>query len=258
MDSKIRKRSQGITAWPENERPRERLLHHGPHALTDAELLAILLRVGLQGTNAVELGRQLLQRFGSLRGMAEAPLSALLDVKGLKGAKAAQIAAAMEIARRVALPDNREPIQIRGTRQAAEYLRERLRGLPDEHFRVLYLNRQNRLLDDALLAQGAVDRVRPPVRVIVARALQVNATAIICAHNHPSGLAKPSESDRVLTRDIISALRPIGLRVMDHVIVAEEATYSFADSGLLDELELECLAPEPPKRERRPSKNRKL
>ncbi len=113
------------------------------------------------------------------------------------------------------------------------------------------------MLDDTLLAQGAVDQVRPPVRVIVARALQVNATAIICAHNHPSGFAKPSESDRVLTRDIISALRPIGLRVMDHVIVAEEATYSFADSGLLDELELECLAPEPPKRERRSSKDRK-
>ncbi|MGH8563825.1 MAG: JAB domain-containing protein [Gammaproteobacteria bacterium] len=130
-------------------------------------------------------------------------------------------------------------------------------GFPDEHFHVLYLNRQNRLLDDTLLAQGAVDQVRPPVRVIVARALQVNATAIICAHNHPSGFAKPSESDRVLTRDIISALRPIGLRVMDHVIVAEEATYSFADSGLLDELELECLAPEPPKRERRSSKDRK-
>lgn len=189
--------------------------------------------------------------------MAEAPLSGLLDVKGLKGAKAAQIAAAMEIARRVALPDNRERIQIRGTQQAAEYLWERLRGLPDEHFRVLYLNRRNRLLDDALLAQGAVDRMRPPIRGIVARALQVNATSIICAHNHPSGLAKPSESDRILTRDIISALRPIGLRVLDHVIVAEGMTYSFADSGLLDELELECLAPEPPKRERRSLKGGK-
>jgi DNA repair protein RadC len=99
-----------------------------------------------------------------------------------------------------------------------------------------------------------VDQVRPPIRGIVAKALQVNATSIICAHNHPSGLAKPSESDRILTRDIISALRPIGIRVLDHVIVAEETTYSFADSGLLDELELECLAPEPPsKRERKSS-----
>src|SRR5215472_4873436 len=139
MTAESRHKSQGIAAWPEEERPRERLLSRGPHALTDAELVAILIRVGFQGTNAVELGRQLLQRFGSLRAMAEAPVTALLDVKGLKGAKAAQLLAAMEIARRVALPDRRERVQIKGTTEAAEYLRERLRGLAEEHFRVLYL-----------------------------------------------------------------------------------------------------------------------
>lgn len=232
------------------------MLSRGPQALTDAELVAILVRVGFQGTNAVELGRQLLKRFGTLRAMAEAPLSALLDVKGLKGgAKVAQLAAAMEIARRIVLPDRRERVQIKGTAQAANYLRERLRGLAEEHFRVLYLNRQNRLLDDALLAQGVVDRVRPPLRSIVARALQTNASSLIAAHNHPSGTAEPSESDRLLTRDLIAASRPLGLTVLDHVIVGEETTYSFADSGLLDELELECLAPEPLVRQRRPSKD---
>jgi DNA repair protein RadC len=161
--------SKGIVSWPEDERPCERLLSHGPHALTDAELIAILVRVGFQGTNAIELGRKLLKQFGTLRAMAEAPLSALLDVKGLKGAKVAQLAAAMEIARRVSLPDKREKIQIKSTEQAANYLRERLRGLSDEHFRVLYLNRQTHLLEDALLAQGDVDNVRPPIRSIVAR-----------------------------------------------------------------------------------------
>src|SRR5712692_1328472 len=175
MAPEAHKKPHGIAAWSEEERPRERLLSRGAQALTDAELVAILIRVGFQGTNAVELGRQLLERFGSLRAMAEAPVTALLDVKGLKGAKAAQLLAAMEIARRVALPDRRERVQIKGTVQAAEYLRERLRGLADEHFRVLYLNRQNRLLEDYLAAQGAVDSVRPPIRNIIARALQANA-----------------------------------------------------------------------------------
>jgi DNA repair protein RadC len=255
MKTETKRRSHGIVSWPEDERPRERLLSRGPHALTDAELIAILVRVGFEGTNAVELGRQLLKRFGTLRAMAEAPLSALLDVKGLKGAKAAQLAAAMEIARRVSLPDKRERIQIKGTTQAADYLRERLRGLADEHFRVLYMSRQNRLLDDALLAQGAVDHVWPPIRNIVARALQVNASGMIAAHNHPSGAAEPSESDRLLTRDLIAASRPLRLKVLDHVIVAQETTYSFADSGLLNELELECLAPDPPTRKRKLSRD---
>src|SRR2546425_13238285 len=114
----------------------------------------------------------------------------------------------MEIARRVALPDRRERVQIKGTVQAAEYLRERLRGLAEEHFRVLYLNRQNRLLDDALLAQGVVDSVRPPLRSIIARALQTNASSLIAAHNHPSGTAEPGESDRHPTRDLTAAARP--------------------------------------------------
>ncbi len=153
----VKKLSNGIISWPVDERPRERLLSRGPHSLTDAELIAILVRVGFQGTNAVELGRNLMKQFGSLRAMAEAPLSAMFDVKGLKGAKVAQLAAAMEIARRVSLPDGKKRIQIKGTAQAGEYVKERLRGLPDEHFWVLYLNRQNRLLDDVLIAQGDVE-----------------------------------------------------------------------------------------------------
>jgi DNA repair protein RadC len=129
MRVKAKRESKGIVSWPEDERPRERLLSRGPHALTDAELIAILLRVGFEGTNAVELGRRLMNQFGTLRAMAEAPLSALLDIKGLKGAKVAQLGAAMEIARRVSLPDKRVGIYIKGTTQATAYLKERLRGL---------------------------------------------------------------------------------------------------------------------------------
>ena len=248
--NKIKKQSKGIIAWPENERPRERLLSRGPHALTDAELIAILVRVGFHGTNAVELGRLLIKQFGSLRAMAEAPLAALLDVKGLKGAKVAQLAAAMEIARWVSVPDKRERLLIKGTAKASEYLMERLRGLPDEHFRILYLNRLNRLLDDVLITQGTVDSVRPPLRNIVAHAFRTNACSIIAAHNHPSGLADPSESDIILTRDLISALRPLGMKILDHIVIGEQTIYSFADSGLLDELELESFASYPAKRKR--------
>lgn len=215
----------------------------GAQALTDAELVAILIRVGFKGTNAVEMARQLLEQFGSLRAMVEAPVIALLEVKGLKGAKAAQLMAAMEITRRVAVPIKRGQLLLKRTTEAATYLRERLRGLAEEQFRVLYLNRRNALLEDALIAQGSVDAVQPSLRNIVARALQVNASALIAAHNHPSGAAEPSESDRMLTQDLITASRPLGLRVLDHVIVGEETTFSFADSGILDELELLCLAP---------------
>ena len=249
-----KKSSKGIVSWPEDERPRERLLSRGPNALTDAELVAILVRVGFEGTSAVELGRKLLEQFGSLRSMAEAPLSSLLDIKGLKGAKVAQLAAAMEIARRISLPDKRNGIYIRGTAQAAAYLRERLRGLADENFRVLYLNKQNRLLDDVLIAEGTVGSVQPPIRKIVARALQANASGVIAAHNHPSGAVEPTEADRLLTADLISAARPLGIKVLDHVIVGDEKTFSFADNGLLDELELEALAPYPSRQNKRKGK----
>jgi len=234
-----KRKSKGIVSWPEEERPRERLLTRGPEALTDAELIAILIRVGYKGTSAVELGRHLLKRFGSLKGMVEAPMIALLDVKGMKGAKAAQLTAAMEIARRVMVPTKRSNLQIKGTTAAADYLWGRLNGLAEEQFRILYLNRRKALLNDVLIAQGSVDSVRPLLRSIITHALQVNASALIAAHNHPSGSPEPSESDRLLTRDLISAARPVGLKVLDHLIVGEEATYSFADNGLLKELSLE-------------------
>lgn len=241
---RVRKqRSKGIISWPQDERPRERLLSKGADALTDSELVAILIRVGFKGTNAVEMARQLLRQFGSLRGMVEAPAIALLGVKGLKGAKAAQLMAAMEITRRISMPVERGKLVMKSTTTAAEYLRGRLRGLSEEQFRVLYLNRRNALLEDALIAQGSVDTVRPSLRHIVARALQVNASALIAAHNHPTGVAEPSESDQMLTQDLMSTSRPLGLKVLDHIIVGEEAIFSFADSGLLDEFEMLCLAP---------------
>jgi DNA repair protein RadC len=234
----MRNISKGIHAWPESERPRERLLRVGAQSLTDAELVAILLRVGLQGTSAVELARRVLKQFGSLRALAEAPTSALLVVKGLKGAKAAQLAAAAEVARRVSLPDPRKRVTLKSTRDASKYLRSRLQGLSEEHFRALFLNRRGALLEDALLATGTVHKARPPIRLIVARALQTNASAVIVAHNHPSGAAEASESDRLFTEDLFIALKPIGVKLLDHVVIGEDAAYSFADNGLMDEIAL--------------------
>jgi DNA repair protein RadC len=238
----MRTQSKGIVAWPEGERPRERLLRQGAQSLTDAELVAILLRVGMQGTSAVELARQVLNKFGLLRALTAAPLSALLEVKGLKGAKAAQLAAAMKVARRVSLPDARERVTLKNTAQAAAYLRSRLQGLSEEHFRALFLNRRGALLEDALLAVGSVDEARPPIRLAVTRTLQANAGAVIVAHNHPSGAAEPSESDRLFTEDLFAALKPIGVKLLDHVVIGGDSVFSFADSGMMDEIALAASA----------------
>ena len=229
-------KSRGIVAWPEGERPRERLLRLGAQSLTDAELMAILLRVGVRGTNAIELARQILQKFGSLRAVARVPLSALQEVKGLKGAKAAQLSAAVEVARRISLPDDREHVSLKNTLAAAKYLQSRLQGLPEEHFRALFMNRRGTLLEDALLAVGSVDQARPQIRLIVSRVLQANASMVIVAHNHPSGAADASESDRLFTEDLFAALKPIGVKLLDHIVIGEDSIFSFADKGIMDEI----------------------
>jgi DNA repair protein RadC len=241
MERQSRKPS-GIAKWPEEERPRERLLGRGPDAVSDAELVAILIRSGIKGVNAVEMGRRLLRRFGSLGDLVKAPVSALQEEKGLKGAKAAQLIAAIELARRVALPPRKRKLHLNGTRAVAGYVKTRFQGLPDEQFRAFYLNRVFGLLDDMLIAHGDVGSVRPSVRTMMTRALQANASALVIAHNHPSGVAEPSEADRLLTKDILTAARPLGVRVLDHVIVAEDVVFSFADSGLMDELAIEAGA----------------
>lgn len=247
MEADAPTKRSGIAAWPTDECPRERLLARGPEALTDAELLAILLRTGLEGKNAVELGREILLHFGSVPAMMTAPLTAWRDIKGLGAAKLAQVLAALELGRRAALPDKREETFVKSTAQAAAYCSVRLRGLAEEHFRVIYLNQRGRLLDDSLIARGTVNTVHPPVRTVVARALQTNAAALIAAHNHPAGAVTPSPADKELTRDLIATCHPLGISVLDHVIVGESECFSFADTGLLRELSLATLTPLPVK-----------
>ena len=238
-------KSKGIISWPEDERPRERLLLRGAYSLTDAELLAILLRVGVTGKSAVELGREIIQHFGSLQQMMVAPIPAWEGIKGLGDAKIAQLQAALELGRRAALPEKREHVSIKKTSQAAEYFKARLHGLPEEHFRVIYLSRRGHILEDALIAVGSVDTVSPVLRTVVAKALRHNASALVAAHNHPSGAASPSRADEDLTRNLIAACHPIGILVLDHLIISDTEAFSFADMGLLQKLSLETLFPQP-------------
>jgi DNA repair protein RadC len=229
----------GIAQWPDGERPRERLLSLGEHALTDSELLAILLRVGVKGSNAIELARQIQRKFGSLAAMAQAEVAEWQGIHGLGKAKIAQIKAALELGRRSALSKATERQRIRGPKGASEYFKARLRDLPREHFRALLLNRQHRILEDYLADEGTPHSTRPSVRSILAAALRVGASSLIVAHNHPSGGPEPSGEDEELTRQLLLATWGLEIRVLDHVIVGGDSFCSFADSGLLDRLEAE-------------------
>ena len=197
--------STGIASWPETERPRERLLAVGEHALTDAELLAILLRVGVKGASAIELGHRILMHFGSLPAMARADESEWLRIHGLGTAKIAQIKAALELGRRSAVSKVSPQRIIASSDDAKEYFFARLRDLPREHFRVLLLNRRQRIIEDYLADEGTVHGAVPSVREILTRALTTGASALIAAHNHPSGSIEPSREDKAWTGQLVAA-----------------------------------------------------
>ena len=223
-----------ITDWPESERPRERLLTHGPQALSDAELLAIFLRVGVKGKSAVDLARDLIAHFdGSLALLANAPASEIAKVPGLGPAKAAQLTATLELARR-ALAEAMQDRDLLGSPDAVrDWLRLKLGGLPHEVFGALWLDARNRLIAWDELFRGTLTQTSVYPREVVKQALARNAAAVILAHNHPSGLAEPSAADKSLTRSLKEALALIDVRVLDHFIVTGRAPLSFAERGLL-------------------------
>ncbi|PKO90704.1 MAG: hypothetical protein CVU16_09785 [Betaproteobacteria bacterium HGW-Betaproteobacteria-10] len=224
-----------ITDWPEGERPRERLLAHGAAVLSDAELLAIYLRVGVRGKSAVDLGRELLQRFdGRLNRLAEATLDELASVSGIGMAKAAQLKASFELARRALAQEmsNRDTFSSPG--QVRDWLRLKLATRQNEVFMALWLDAQNRLLKAEELFSGTLTQTSVYPREVVKSALAHNAAAVILAHNHPSGIAEPSRADELLTQALKNALAMIDVKVLDHFIVAGNAPpLSFAERGLL-------------------------
>lgn len=223
-----------ISDWPAGERPRERLLLQGAAALSDAELLAIFLRVGVRGKSAVDLARELIERFGSLSRLFAATQDELASVSGMGPAKYVQLQAVLEMAKRSLSAELRAATVFSSPGAVRDYLRLHLAGLPHEVFFALWVDAQNRLISAEELFRGTLTQTSVYPREVVKIALAHNAAAVILAHNHPSGVAEPSRADEALTRELKQALALVDVRVLDHFIVAgSDLPLSFAERGLL-------------------------
>ncbi len=222
-----------IPDWPAERRPRERLIREGAPALSDEELLAVFLRVGVKGKDAVQLGRDMVLRFGSLQGLFGASLADFSSVHGLGAAKFAQLQAVMELARRAMLEELKAGQALGSPKAVKDYLRLRFRSQACESFHVLFLDVKNRLIDIKELFRGTLTHTSVYPREVVKEALARNAASVMLAHNHPSGTPDPSESDLLLTRALVQALALVDIRILDHFVVAGHQVHSFAEHGQL-------------------------
>ncbi len=223
-----------ITDWPEDERPRERLLAQGAAALSDAELLALFLRVGVKGKSAVDLARDLITRFGSLNRLFSASQAEFSAIPGMGPAKYAQLQAVLEMSRRALAEELKQSSALSTPDAVRNFLRLHLAGLKHEVFFALWLDAQNRLIVAEELFCGTLTQASVYPREVVKNALSHNAAAVVLAHNHPSGVAEPSSADAHLTRELKQALALIDVKVLDHFIVAgQHNPVSFAERGLL-------------------------
>jgi len=221
-----------IKDLPEYERPRERLKRLGPGALSTAELLAIVLRTGIGGENALALAGRLLARYGGLAGLARATLSQLESEKGLGLAKAAQVQAAVELGRRLMLAAPEERPQIRSPADAAMLLMSEIGHQEQEHFHVLFLDIRNRVLGSESVYKGSLSQTQVRVADVFREAVRRNCAAIIVAHNHPSGDPAPSPDDIAVTRDLVAAGRLLGIEVLDHLVIGHQRWVSLRERGL--------------------------
>lgn len=223
-----------ITDWPEDERPREKLLAHGAASLSDAELLALFLRVGVRGKSAVDLARDLLTHFGSLTTLFAAPVDRLSAIHGMGSAKYAQLQAVIEMARRALGETLQSQPVFNSPATVRDYLRLHIGQRPHEVFIALWLDARHQLITCDELASGTLTQTSVYPREVVKKALANNAAAVIFAHNHPSGSATPSTADEALTRALREALHLIDVRTLDHFIVAGNSTpLSMAERGLM-------------------------
>lgn len=226
----------GIKNWPEDERPREKLLQRGVGALSDAELIAIVLRTGdaTTGQTALDLGREFLCRFGSLDELAQASVTEICALKGTGPAKAATILAAFELGRRLAGSQLRfGQDRFTAPEQIYHHYQQRLRGLRKEQFHILLLDSKNRILREVLISEGSLTQSIVHPREVFTQAVRDSAAAVILVHNHPSGDPTPSREDREITRRLKEAGELLGIRVLDHVIVGDQTHASFCALGLL-------------------------
>jgi DNA repair protein RadC len=221
-----------IADWPAAERPRERLLALGPAALSDAELIALFVRTGVPGKSALDLARELLARCGGLSGLLGAPRLPA-GIKGLGLAKRAQLSAVLELAKRSLREDLRAGSVLGSPAAVRDYLRLALGAREHEVFIALLLDSQHRVLQSIELFRGTLTQTSVYPREVVKTALHFNAAAVIFAHNHPSGVAQPSQADELLTRQLREALALVEIKVLDHFIVAGNQCLSFAERGLL-------------------------
>ncbi|MGB6449466.1 MAG: DNA repair protein RadC [Steroidobacteraceae bacterium] len=222
-----------IREWPKSERPREKLLDRGSEALSDAELIAVLLGSGVRGSSAVDLARKLITRFGSIRGLLRADRSECLSQLGLGPARYALLRAALELARRHHLDRLRVGPLVSSPESTREFLLAQLRDRPYEVFCCMHLNTRHQLIAFEELFRGTIDGASVHPREVVKAALARNAAAVIFAHNHPSGVAEPSHADELITQRLRDALALVDVRVLDHVIVGDGPCMSFAERGLL-------------------------
>lgn len=222
-----------ITDWPASERPREKLLELGVEALSDAELLAIFLRVGVTGKSAVDLARDLLTQFGSLNGIFAAQLSELTQVHGIGSSKFVQLQAIFEMSRRALNEQMQVKDILNSPKQVRDYLCLKLGNLTREVFLVLFLDAQNRVVTTEEMFTGTLMQTSVYPREVVKRALHHNAASVIFAHNHPSGIAQQSQADELITKQLKEALALVDVRVLDHFIVAGNTSLSFVERGLL-------------------------
>jgi DNA repair protein RadC len=218
---------------PKSSRPREKLLAQGPSALSDAELLALLLRTGLAGRSVLQMAQDLLDRLGGVAGLLHADEKTLKQVKGLGPAKRSELLAVREIARRALAQSLAERPAMNQPEQVADYLRLKLAALPHETFAVLFLDSQGRLIAMEELFRGTLAHTAVHPREVVLRALHHGAASVILAHNHPSGVAEPSRQDALLTQNLVAALALVDVAVLDHFVVTSGEVVSMSLRGLM-------------------------
>lgn len=230
-----KKYPQAIVSWPVEDRPREKLLLKGPESLSNAELLAIFLRVGVKGKSAIDLAQELLSRFGSLRQLYAAPLEELEEVLGVGRAKIAQFKAVTELSKRYLAEGCQDRPYVESSGDILKLLYQEMRDLDQEVFKVLLLNGQNHVTRIVEVAKGTLTSARIYPREVIKVALRHSAAALVFVHNHPSGVAQPSDDDKKITRDLVFACHLMGVKVHDHIIIGDNEKFSFADVGLIEQ-----------------------